>query len=1047
MTFSAEPTLAGLKPFQRDTVEYVFSRFFDEHDPTDRFLVADEVGLGKTMVAAGIIAKLIERHLAEPERRIDVVYVCSNQAIANQNFSKLAIVGNTQRAVTDRITTLPLHVGGLTKRIPELDRAINVIPITPTTSLDLASGTGRADERALLWHVLGHHRLAGREFMNQPKVKKLFAVSANESRMRRERQRIADATIDPYLRNAFIDDVRSQKFNGRSVRREMKRLVALDRRRSADKQAYTQGQRELFGQLRSTLAKSCIDSLEPDLVILDEFQRFTDLFKTDNPAGELADLLFSFPDCKTLLLSATPYKMHARAHELGEDHHDDFMETTGFLLGSTKKTEETREALGDFRRALVRIGQDGPDPAIAASRRVEANLKRVMCRTERLGAGGDRNGMLDPRPAARITPSVTTTDLRAYRELDAVAHRLGASDVVEYWKSAAYPLNLMDDYKLSREFEALSAREPVALAHCLREDQLADGATLNAGNARLRGLIEQLEAEHAWRCLWLPPSLPYYKPAAPFDRAGLVTKRLIFSTWQVVPKSIAAVTSHRASHSLYNRIGSDSGGPTSPLTWRDSMTELACIGPFQRLADLTDPLSLAQGIAGFADGELPTANALRNEATRLVRTAVAALGLPRERPGRVDRRWYVVVAALLDSAQYGDRSLQWLAEDGLAPEDSNDSTTGVTHTRGWGSHVRELRALLEDNSDLGAWPRDLEETLAIIGLAGPGCCALRALGRDEADPLNALRLADGLRRMFNLPESAAAVRGVSARRRDGRASDLWRGVLKYCLAGNLQAVLDEYVHVLRDWASPTNEGVVARAVEALGVQAATLNARRINADGRIDDKPFAFRSRFALRLDQGRAEDAKSVNRVESVRAAFNSPFWPFVLATTSVGQEGLDFHLYSHAIVHWNLPHNPVDMEQREGRIHRYKNHAVRRNLAESRGSAALAAGTRNPWKHMFDGVEVADRGLVPFWVYPGNVKIERHVPAEPMSADLQRLNELTFLMGAYRLAFGQPRQDELLAVLANAGIDDSQAEALVLDLSPPTTGDVPLSGGAPRD
>ena len=29
------------------------------------------------------------------------------------------------------------------------------------------------------------------------------------------------------------------------------------------------------------------------------------------------------------------------------------------------------------------------------------------------------------------------------------------------------------------------------------------------------------------------------------------------------------------------------------------------------------------------------------------------------------------------------------------------------------------------------------------------------------------------------------------------------------------------------------------------------------------------------------------------MREAFNSPFWPFILATTSVGQEGLDFHLY----------------------------------------------------------------------------------------------------------------------------------------------------------
>jgi len=42
--------LAGLKDFQRATVDYVFDRFYGQ-DPTRRFLVADEVGLGKTLVA------------------------------------------------------------------------------------------------------------------------------------------------------------------------------------------------------------------------------------------------------------------------------------------------------------------------------------------------------------------------------------------------------------------------------------------------------------------------------------------------------------------------------------------------------------------------------------------------------------------------------------------------------------------------------------------------------------------------------------------------------------------------------------------------------------------------------------------------------------------------------------------------------------------------------------------------------------------------------------------------------------------------------------
>ena len=33
--------------------------------------------------------------------------------------------------------------------------------------------------------------------------------------------------------------------------------------------------------------------------------------------------------------------------------------------------------------------------------------------------------------------------------------------------------------------------------------------------------------------------------------------------------------------------------------------------------------------------------------------------------------------------------------------------------------------------------------------------------------------------------------------------------------------------------------------------------------------------------------------RTDELRKAFNTPFWPYVLATTSVGQEGLDFHAW----------------------------------------------------------------------------------------------------------------------------------------------------------
>ena len=72
-----------------------------------RFLVADEVGLGKTLVARGIIAKTID-HLWDTVRRIDIVYICSNGSIARQNLRKLHVTGSDERSfeLATRLTML-----------------------------------------------------------------------------------------------------------------------------------------------------------------------------------------------------------------------------------------------------------------------------------------------------------------------------------------------------------------------------------------------------------------------------------------------------------------------------------------------------------------------------------------------------------------------------------------------------------------------------------------------------------------------------------------------------------------------------------------------------------------------------------------------------------------------------------------------------------------------------------------------------------------------------------------------------------------------------
>ena len=96
--FEAATALAPLKAFQRRTVDYVFDRLYADQDSVRQFLVADEVGLGKTMVARGVIARTIEK-LWDTSERIDILYICSNQAIAAQNLNRLNVLNRRELAL------------------------------------------------------------------------------------------------------------------------------------------------------------------------------------------------------------------------------------------------------------------------------------------------------------------------------------------------------------------------------------------------------------------------------------------------------------------------------------------------------------------------------------------------------------------------------------------------------------------------------------------------------------------------------------------------------------------------------------------------------------------------------------------------------------------------------------------------------------------------------------------------------------------------------------------------------------------------------------
>jgi len=79
----------------------------------------------------------------------------------------------------------------------------------------------------------------------------------------------------------------------------------------------------------------------------------------------------------------------------------------------------------------------------------------------------------------------------------------------------------------------------------------------------------------------------------------------------------------------------------------------------------------------------------------------------------------------------------------------------------------------------------------------------------------------------------------------------------------------------------------------------------------------------------------------------------------------------------------------------------------------------------------------LTPYWHIPsGTAQIERLVPMMPMSREEARLDEALKILSLYRLAFGQPRQEELLGNLVRREFSEEDWEkirsALVINLAP---------------
>ena len=1071
-----EAIISGLTDFQRATVDAVLARY--DTGEGQRVLIADEVGLGKTIIAKGVIAKLIAQSLERKSGILKVAYICSNQAIAQENRRKLAVFHDEQAVKYMRVPSF--------SRLAELgvqpevdgsdDKILEICSLTPATSFNLTLGHGNKRERYIIYRALvAHPNLACLD----GRLSELFRADVStwayeEDWFNNQRGLVASVLEDfvvklseavslsaddcnfMALENPTWIDLLVFLFNGENTEEDEKKSIALFHR--------------IRCQLRQLFVRCCARNLSADLFILDEFQRFKELLDIhdESEQGLITKEVFQKQDVsKVLLLSATPFKAVTRVEEdEGPNAHlQQLQHLLRFLANGNSaqldRYEEEREALLTqilrLRDTSVTVDHLDDRPKI----KVEATLRPLICRTERSQISHDFDAVTTTNHLS-CNDTFSSGDIESFVAMDKISQQIESlqkrshgNQLIEFYKAAPWPLSFLSGYQFrdylekywsdTRVKEALKSSRAAWLPIEQIENYQLD-LERDAPNAKVRTLVKTVFGDKGEKLLWVPPSLPYYPLEGVFKGQHLFSKTLLFSAFVLAPRALSALLSYEAERRLISSQRNSKAKyfndtKTSPIIRFDGKSSLAS------WALIYPALSLME--MSIVPGKTPLSELLKQRQESFT-SQLIELQTYEDNNTRKSDNWYAMAPFLLDRQNGHHQWMEeWFEHHFILLQDNRKHSGRL-------NRLQALDRLLRDEKlKLGPMPKDLASFLALLSLAGPGVCMARTWQRlwGQKQPfLTQMATQGGLAvsLFFNKPEAQKVLRTIDSRpvkRKKRRARKKqppkhWLSVLRYCADGNLQALLDEYGHQLKDTGLGARDAL-GRLEEVLGVQTSNITAQYYSKGQKKEGPQDAlFRCHYAVALGNQKTSDDKGLVRVGHVRNAFNSPFRPFVLSSTSIGQEGLDFHWYCSRVVHWNLPSNPIDLEQREGRVNRYKSLIVRRRVAEIYGHMLRGEPVEDPWKDLFVLADIATRqtrksDLIPYWYMPGgSAQLERFVPMLPMSRETERLDEILRILSLYRLTFGQPRQQELLENLLHRDMSIEEInmikKKLVIDLAP---------------
>lgn len=986
--------------YQKRAIRRIVDSYMGECT-SGRFLLADEVGLGKTIIARGVIrclmCKLLEQEIAGKSGEqikneadyyyFNVIYICSNTNIAKQNEEKLGLGKNEDEGWTNRASCLSWKVFNSSKyevefqavlqdyykvygndhtyeslaRVKALKTRLRILPMTQRTSIDI-KGRGKVEEREYLYRRI-------RDF-----------ISAEASRGNEDFEKM----MGLYMTKCKCDE-------------EFNKACSIIRDSSNGDEYEIENFYSTWQIVRKGFAEITMDWLDCGLVIMDEFQNFKEIIgqASDDEESIIRKVLEQESDGEdrnpyVLMLSATPFRMYMSKNADQDETDTDTAGTENASIydvcrflekgGGTNGMSVISSSLEAYKTALEkysRSDRESKENVLEKKNAFERQMGSVFTRMERINVLRElREDGTDAEDTDKqeigcggIKALLDYTNELVEYDTGNGRYHIGTGTATAYAERIPYVLSFMnrgnkqaggdDGYKIKGNFDkdvdAGKIRYKNNSKCYILEDDFKD---MSKTLGEWHGVYEKV--------------LEYILDIESMD----IDSMLKSGKYNGMTREDVLLNHPGAARLLW---------VPSVVGWKELKGAFAEHKNFGKTIMFSDRVVVPRAMAGLISREVTR---------RLI--------------------WWIL-------KQEQDKSI---TEKEL--QDFQKSAKEI---------LEQILGLVTGSEEDREWDNNGDE----------GIIKIKSVGRiftTSASGLFAVWSEMGLPIKRNKEGFALRDSGGTLQMDE---DSLRKSIIDYCEEGKLQYVLQELEYI--------GDTVGVHEVKKIYITLYDQKEGRLNALIAKDGQKRTISSidTYYARCI-GSSNDDDNVSSIADLQAAFNSPFAPFVFATTSIGQEGLDFHNYADRIVHLSIPANPTDFEQREGRINRYNCLAVRKAVMEWYGNKEETRICADDIPKLLDnafeaakaslceeGNQKLNCGIIPHWLVARKkddnklevAGIKRLVPYFYNSSMMEKYHNMLKLLQLYRSVIGQADADELLERLM-VNKKETDVQELYVDFSP---------------